>query len=63
MKGGLATYAYQALCSAEFIKKVGEQKYNGAGWRSVKYVQKIDRRINDIDRVQISSLISASQGV
>lgn len=53
MKGGHKTFAYQALASAEFVKSVGEMKYNGAGRRSEKYVDLISKRLKSIERTKV----------
>lgn len=50
MLNGEEGYAYQARCAAEFVRKVGESKYNGG---NPAYVQSIDKKLEAIDDVSV----------
>lgn len=53
MGAGSSTYAYQAKAAAEFVKKVGEQTYNGRGRASQHYVARIAKHIKGINGVRL----------
>lgn len=58
MKGGIATYAYQAKCSAEYVAKVGEQTYNGRGYKAKRYVTRIDKHLKRIEKLDLPETIA-----
>jgi hypothetical protein len=45
MSAGDISYAYQARAAAEFVKKVGEVRYNGSGPMARQYKAKIDAKL------------------
>jgi hypothetical protein len=55
MTGGVSTYAYQAKAAAEFVAKVGEERYNGAGPSARKYRFLISSRLRKINRTRVSA--------
>lgn len=56
LKGGNDTYAYQAKASAKFVKMVGESAYNSAGPKGRRYSGKINRRLKDINKIDIPNI-------
>lgn len=51
MSGGEETFAYQARCAAEFVKSVGESRYNGG---NPEYVRMISTRLSAISRTNVA---------
>jgi hypothetical protein len=53
IKGGDATYPYQAMAAARYVQMVGESAYNSAGTVGHRYSSKINRRLQQINDTEI----------
>jgi hypothetical protein len=58
MNDGIEGFAYQALASADFVKKVGEIAYNGSGEQAEKYQEKINHRLDRIADAETDCVLS-----
>jgi Transglycosylase SLT domain len=58
MNDGIEGFAYQALASADFVKKVGEIAYNGSGEQAEKYQKKINHRLDRIADAETDCVLS-----
>jgi len=58
MTGGEETLAYQARCAAEFVKSVGESRYNGG---NPEYVRMISSRMNAINHTRVGDYTCSSE--
>ena len=58
MNDGIEGFAYQALASADFVKKVGEVAYNGTGEQAEKYQKKINHRLEKIADADTDCVLS-----
>ena len=57
MSAGEETLAYQARCAAEFVKNVGESRYNGG---NPEYVRLISSRLGAISRTRVGDFVCDS---
>ena len=53
IKGGDATYPYQAMAAARYVQMVGESAYNSVGAVGYRYSSKINRRLQQINDTEI----------
>jgi hypothetical protein len=53
IKGGDATYPYQAMAAARYVQMVGESAYNSVGAVGHRYSSKINRRLQQINDTEI----------
>jgi hypothetical protein len=53
IKGGDATYPYQAMAAARYVQMVGESAYNSVGPVGHRYSSKINRRLQQINDTEI----------
>ncbi len=58
MSGGEETFAYQARCAAEFVKSVGESRYNGG---NPEYVRMISSRLSAISQTRVTDYTCSSE--
>ncbi len=58
MSAGEEGFAYQAKCAAEFVKSVGESKYNGG---NPEYVRAISSRLSAISRTRVADYSCGSE--
>ena len=53
IKGGDATYPYQAMAAARYVQMVGESAYNSVGPVGHRYSSKINRRLQQINDTEV----------
>lgn len=53
IKGGDATYPYQAMAAARYVQMVGESAYNSVGTTGHRYSSKINRRLQQINDTEM----------